>query len=153
MAYTPDYDDIDYGDETRGEALQTVALPHDSSSASDLPEGTAVTWDSNNDVITAATDGDDVLGILYTYQYYAGNSGGSQIRTDRKATVAVGGKVKARVHTDVVPGAVAVGANGSNGELETTAASPESNFTALSGSQSQDDRFGNTAQYAEVLIH
>jgi hypothetical protein len=150
MAYTPDYDDLDYGDETRGEALQTVGLPHGSTAASDLPEGTAVTWDETNEEIIAATDGDDVIGILYTYKYYEDD--GLQIRTDRNATVAVGGKVKARVHTDVVPGAVAAGTNGDDGELESTAATTESNFTALSGSQSQDDRFGSTAQYAEVLI-
>lgn len=149
MAYTPDYDELDYGDEVRGEALQTVGLPHGSTQASDLPEGTAVAWDSGADEIVAATDGDDVIGVLYTYQYYGENN---SIRTDRNATVAVGGKVKARCHDDVVVGAVAVGANGADGELESSAASPESNFTALSDAQAQDDRFGTSTHYAEVLL-
>lgn len=141
------YDDLDFGDETRGEALQTVGLPHgaaeDGSGGPD--EGMAVTVDGGN--IVAATQGDNVVGVLYTYQYFGDSSrDGPYVRTDRDATVAVGGKFKAYVGSGVVAGDALAPDDDGAGVLG-PAGDASSNLVALSDAKEQDED-----HYAEVLV-
>lgn len=162
MTFTPDYDDLDYGDEVRGEALQTVGLPHntneDGSGGPD--EGQPVAWDesagSDGAIVAAdASAGLEAIGVLYTYNYYGDSSrDGPYIRTDRNATVAVGGKVKARMDSSgIEPGPVTADAtSGSAGTFNASDADDSSNFAALSTSQQQDLDDGTTAYYSEVLL-
>lgn len=153
MAYTVDYDDLDYGDETRGEAVQTVGLPHDEASDG-LVEGQAVSF--NGTKLVAADENNAPIGVLYTYQYYGENN---SIRQDRNATVLVGGKVKAQVESDVVAGENLDNANvGTDGETAgnfSNGGDQTSNFLALTDAQQQDNdnpNGGTGEYYAEVLV-
>lgn len=146
MTFVRDYDDIDYGDEVRGEALQTVALPHDEEN-----DGVAIgkTVEMVDGVIKAASSGNEV-GILYTYQF-SGDGRPPSVRQERKATVAVGGKLKAEVGSGVVAGDQ-LEADG-NGVL--TAATGHAVAVALSDAREQDNDNPNgevDAHYAEVLL-
>jgi len=160
------YDDLDYGDDTRGEAIQTVGLPHGAPESGadgiDEPvEGMVVAVDGSGELIPA-TDTDDAVGVLYTYQYFGDSSrDGPYVREDRDATVAVGGKLKVHVDSGVTAGnALVPHAGGVAGEpagvLEAGGAEG-SNFVALSDAKQQGTRpdgNGGTedAYYAEVLV-
>lgn len=153
MAYDVDYDDLDYGDETRGEAVQTVGLPHDESTDG-LAEGQAVGF--NGTKLVAADANNPAIGVLYTYQYYGENN---SIRQDRNATVLVGGKVKAQVESDVTAGSPLTTPDTAGtetaGNLGADGADDSSNFTALSDARSQDNDNPNgsdSVNYAEVLV-
>jgi hypothetical protein len=148
MTFVRDYDDIDYGDEVRGEALQTVALPHDEAN-----DGVAIgkTVEMVDGVIKAASAGNEV-GVLYTYQF-SGDSRPPAVRQDRKATVAVGGKVKAEVAGTVEAGDQ-LEADGS-GVLAATGANTHGPYVALSDARQQDNdnpNGGSGEHYAEVLL-
>jgi len=151
MAYTRDYDDLDYGDEVRGEALQTVGLPHDEETDG-IPVGAVVSMDG--DVIKPAPAGEEV-GVLYAYQV-AGEgtpSDPAPVRQDRKATVAVGGKLKVQVGSGVSAGDQ-LESDGS-GTLVSAAAGTHSGYVALSAARPQDNDNPNGSggeHYAEVLL-
>lgn len=148
MAFVRDYDDIDYGDEVRGEALQTVALPHDEVN-DEVAIGKTVQMDGG--VIKAASAGNEV-GVLYTYQF-AGDQRPPRVRQDRKATVAVGGKLKAEVGSGVVAGDQ-LEADGT-GTLVATGANTHGPYVALSDARQQDNdnpNGGTGEHYAEVLL-
>ena len=157
MAYEVNYDDLDYGDETRGEAVQTVGLPHDEATDG-LVEGQAVGF--NGTKIVAADASNPAIGVLYTYQYYGDSSGsGPQVRQDRNATVAVGGKIKAQVEGDVTAGSALTtpdtGGTETAGNFGVDNADDSSNFTALTDAKQQDNdnpNGGTGESYAEVLI-
>jgi hypothetical protein len=153
MAYTVNYDELDYGDETRGEGVQTVGLPHDEASDG-VPVGAAVSFDGTK--IVAADENHPPIGVLYTYQFHGENNA---VRQDRNATVLVAGKVKAQVESDVEAGDMLDNANvATDGETAgnlSNGGDQTSSFVALTDAQQQDNGNPNGAggeSYAEVLV-
>lgn len=93
------FDDLDPGDETRRNG-DYISLPHaaDETGAGGPDEGDFVALDADGN-LTAVDNGDgtaegEIIGVLYTYQYYGAQN---RIRTDRDATVKTHGAVKANV--------------------------------------------------------
>jgi hypothetical protein len=156
---TVDFDDLDYGDETRRNG-DYVGLPHDqdqsngsSDATNDVAEGMAVTVDAQGN-IAAAEDGENVVGVLYTYQYYEDGQTGESIDQDRNATVKTQGTVKAYVASDTAAGEALApdSTNEDAGVLANTNGSANtSNIVALSDAKQQDVD-GTTRYYAEVLL-
>lgn len=153
-----DYDDLDYGDETRGEAVQTVGLPHGApesgADGEDHPvEGMVVSVNGDGELAPAA-DGENAVGVLYTYQYFGDSShDGPYVRTDRDATVAVGGKLKVHVNEDVGAGDALAPDTDAAGVLDAGGSESDSNFVALSDARQQGELpNGDDAYYAEVLV-
>lgn len=142
MAYDVNYDDLDYGDETRHRG-DYVGLPHDEANDG-IEEGAAVGFDGTK--IVPADDANPAIGVLYTYQY-----AGNEVVQDRNATVKVGGTVKAQVAGTVSAGAHLGAADTSSGEtpgnFSATLGDATSNFVALSDARAQDGK-----NYAEVLL-
>lgn len=166
MAYEVDYDDLDYGDETRGEGLQTVGLPHgapedgpDYSGSNDPVEGMIVSFDGSEIKAADVNGTDGEFGVLYTYKYFGDSShDGPYIRGDRNATVAVGGKLKVHVDADVVAGDTLEAGDSSASPagvpgVLTTSSDDSANFVALTDAKQQGTRPDDSdAYYAEVLV-
>lgn len=118
------FDDLDPGDETRRNG-DYISLPHGAAEdgSGGPSEGDVVAMDTNGE-LTAVNNNDgagaleeaDVVGVLYTYQYYGEPS---TIRTDRDATVKTHGAVKANIgdYDDVSTGYSQGDVAGANGEL------------------------------------
>lgn len=153
MAYDVNYDDLDYGDETRTHG-DYVGLPHDEDTDG-VPEGQAVSFDGTT--IVAASAGEPVVGVLYTYQYYTDNTGGETVDQGRNATVKTSGTVKAEVESTVAAGDALEAGVTTAGVFDTSDAtdSEQANFIALSDARQQDNdnpNGGTGEYYAEVLI-
>lgn len=163
-----EHDELDYGSEVRGEAVQTVHGDHevpesgpDYTGAGDPVEGMVVALDDDGYLKAADANegngGTEAFGVLYTYQYFGDSSrDGPYVRTDRPATVAVGGKLKVHVESGVSAGdSLAVGDSGGSGVpgVLTAATDDTSNFMAVTDARQQGTRPDSSdAYYAEVLI-
>lgn len=151
-----DFEDLDFGDETRRNG-DYVGLPHDQASggANDVKEGQPVAIDPNGN-IKKAEDGDTIVGVLYTYQYYGEDN---SIRQDREATVKTQGTVKAEVTQDASAGdslaapntgGTATGTAESAGMFGIEDADDSYPFVALTDPADPD---GDGRYYSEVLLH
>lgn len=153
MAYDVDYDDLDYGDETRLNG-DYIALPHDEANDS-IPEGQAVTFDGT-DMKKCTGDTDALVGVLYTYQYYESNSGGETVDQSRDATIKTSGTVKARVESNVNAGEALVAGKTTNGVFDVQGSeTQDASAVALSDARQQDNDNPNgsdSVYYAEVLL-
>jgi hypothetical protein len=147
-------EDVDPGDETHRYG-DYVYLSHDEQAGgtSAPEEGDAVSLDGSGN-LKQAEQGDDVVGVLYTYPYYGDSSGsGPQIDQNQPATVKVQGSVKARVDPGVTPGdalgAPDEAAEAEKGELGLASDTNGSDqgFRALSGTVTEDGQ-----EYADVLL-
>ena len=169
-----EHDDLDYGDEIRGESVQTVHGEHeapesgpDYANAGDPLEGMVVAIDNDGFIkaadVNEGNGGTEGFGVLYTYQYFGDSSrDGPYIRTDRPATVAVGGKLKVHVTgaNDTLAAveagdSVAVTDTGGDGIAGVLgpASDDTSNFIAVTDARQQGTRpDGSDAYYAEVLL-
>lgn len=154
MAYDVDFDDLDYGDETR-ERGDYVALPHDEANDS-IPEGHAVTFDGTH-IQNCTADTDALVGVLQHYDYYDDAvSGSNTVDQDSDAIVKTSGVVKARVESTVSAGDALVGGTTTNGVFDTlTTETQAASAVALSDARQQDNDVpnGGTGEYyAEVLL-
>lgn len=151
MAHDNDFEDLGYGDETRRNG-DYVGLPHDEASGgtSAADEGEAVAVDGSGN-IKQAEDGDNIVGVLYTYQYFHEANAGDAIDQDREATVKTQGTVKAKVASTV--------SAGDSLNTDTAGASNAGVFSEVNGSadgpfvalqDATEDADGN--YYAEVLL-
>lgn len=150
MALAPNFDDIDYGDETRRNG-DYVGLPHDEATDG-VPEGQAVALDGTD--IAAAASGDPVVGVLFTYQYYTDNTGGQKVDQSAPATVKTSGTVKAEVESGVAAGDGLTITNA--GVFDTAGTQAEdARAIALTDAKAQDNSNPNGAggeYYADVLL-
>ena len=98
-----EFNDLSFGDETRRNG-DYVAFPvsADTAAEDEPDEGDVVALDDGN-LVKAGSD-DNIIGVLYTYQYYEEANGGTTRDYDRDATVKVGGTVKAAVDSNVDAG-------------------------------------------------
>ncbi len=151
-----DFDDLDYGDETRRHG-DYVGIPHDqdqsngsSTSDNDVDEGHAVHVDSQGN-IAKANEGEAVVGVLYTYQYFGEGQPGT-IKQDREATVKTSGTVKAYVESGINAGDPLEAGVTTNGVFDTSNAtdSEMANYVALT--DAVEDPANSGDYYAEVLI-
>lgn len=103
------FEDLSPGDETRRNG-DYVGLPHN---GADIVEGEFVDLGSDGIEAVTAPESDDIVGVLYTYQYFHDADGGEKVDQERDATVKTSGTVKADVSgiTDAGAGDV-LGANG-----------------------------------------
>lgn len=151
MAHDNDFEDLGYGDETRRNG-DYVGLPHDqdAGTTSAADEGEAVAIDGSGN-IKQAEDGDNIVGVLYTYQYYHDADTGSTIDQDRDATVKTQGTVKAKVASSVEAGnSLNTDTDGSSdaGVFSEVNGSADGPFVALQdATEDADENY-----YAEVLL-
>lgn len=106
------FDGLDAGDETRRNG-DYVGLPHDETNDG-ISEGELVVYDGT-DIAAAGADPttEDIVGVLYTYQYSGEDD---TVRQDRDATVKTSGTVIADLTTQ--DGNFSVGGTlGANGEV------------------------------------
>lgn len=149
-------EDVDPGDEMNRYG-DYVYLEHDEQAGGAYApvEGDAVSLDANG-VLKKAEEGENVIGILYTYPYFGdsgGSAGGDTIDQDQPATVKTQGTVKAHVTANVSAGS-ALGApdvtNGAAaGELDDDGQTntDDQGFEALSDPVTEDGE-----EYANVLL-
>ena len=146
---TADFDDINYGDEAHRNG-DYVGLPHDQDGDGVL-EGQAVMHDGVD--LAKATGTDPIVGVLSNYAYYTDNTGGHTVDQDAPATVKTRGTVKAEVESTVSAGDGLDAGTTTNGVFDTAGDDADLvNAVALTDAKEQDDRDGNTRNYAIVLL-
>ena len=98
-----EFNDLTFGDETRRNG-DYVPFPVSEAESGGLSEGDVVAVDGETGNLVPAADGDAIVGVLYTFQYFEQANAGEQIDYELDATVKVGGTVKAHVAQDVSAG-------------------------------------------------
>ena len=140
-----EFNDLTFGDETRRNG-DYVAFPV--SSHEDEPdEGDVVALDDDGNLVKA--DDDNIIGVLYTYQYYEEANGGPTRDYDRDATVKVGGTVKAAVAEAVDAGDFLEASDGTFEAIEEGDVTGNENYQAYSDAEQQVGGPRNESQHVD----